>query len=77
MVPLVFDADAALVRAFGVHQMPAIVLSGADGRRVRLLGPDDRALSEAVGALTTPARIPGAGAHRAPAHDENHPACNL
>ena len=49
--PLAFDSDGALFRAFGVHQMPTIALIGADGRLVRMVGPDDRDLAEAVHAL--------------------------
>jgi peroxiredoxin len=50
-LPLALDADGALFRAFGVHQIPTIALLDADGRLVRLLGPDDRDLAAAVRAL--------------------------
>jgi hypothetical protein len=46
------DADGALVRAFGVHQMPTVVLLDRHGRVARVLGPDDRDLAGAVRALT-------------------------
>jgi peroxiredoxin len=50
-LPLVLDADGALFRAFGVHQMPTVALLDPDGRLVRLLGPEDRDLAAAVRAL--------------------------
>lgn len=50
-LPLALDADGALFRAFGVRQIPTIALIDPDGRLVRLLGPDDRNLGEAVRAL--------------------------
>jgi peroxiredoxin len=46
--PLVFDADGALFRAFGVRQAPTIALLDRDGRLVRLVGPDDHDLADAV-----------------------------
>jgi thiol-disulfide isomerase/thioredoxin len=49
--PLVFDADGAQFRAFGVHRTPTIALLDPSGRLVRLLGPDDHDLAEAVQAL--------------------------
>jgi peroxiredoxin len=51
-IPLAFDADGALFRAFGVHQMPTVVLLDPDGRVARVLGPDDRDLAGAVRAVT-------------------------
>jgi peroxiredoxin len=50
-LPLALDADGALFRAFGVHDIPTIVLIDANGRLARVVGPDDRDLAEAVGAL--------------------------
>lgn len=50
-LPLALDADGALFRAFGVRDMPSVVLLDPDGRVVRLLGPEDRDLEAAVGAL--------------------------
>lgn len=50
-LPLAFDAGGALFRAFGVHQIPTVVLLDPDGRLVRLLGPDDRDLADAARAL--------------------------
>jgi len=56
-LPLALDADGSLFRAFGVHQMPTVVLIDGDGRLVRVLGPEDRDLTAAVRALAagTPA----------------------
>jgi peroxiredoxin len=51
-IPLALDADGSLFRAFGVHQIPTVALLGRDGRLVRLVGPDDRDLADAVRALT-------------------------
>ena len=50
-LPLALDGDGALFRAFGVHQIPTIALLDPDGRLVRLLGPDDQDLGDAVRAL--------------------------
>lgn len=51
-IPLALDADGALFRAFGVHQMPTVVLLAPDGRVARVVGPDDRDLAGAVRAVT-------------------------
>jgi hypothetical protein len=50
-IALAVDADGTLFRAFGVHQIPTVALLDAQGRLVRLLGPDDRDLAGAVRAL--------------------------
>jgi peroxiredoxin len=50
-IPLAFDADGALFRAFDVHQMPTVVLLDPDGRVVRVLGPDEPDLAGAVRAV--------------------------
>jgi peroxiredoxin len=49
--PMALDADGAVFRAFGVHHLPTVALIAADGRLVRLVGPEDRDLAEAVHAL--------------------------
>jgi peroxiredoxin len=46
--PLIFDADGALFRAFGVHNAPTVALLDREGRLVRLVGPADHDLAEAV-----------------------------
>lgn len=51
-ISLALDADGALFRAFGVHQMPTVVLLDPDGRVARALGPDEPDLAGAVRALT-------------------------
>jgi len=53
-IPLAFDADGTLLRAFGVHRIPTVVLLDPDGRVARVLGPDDPDLAGAVRALTRP-----------------------
>jgi len=50
-LPLAFDAEGALFRAFDVHQMPTVALIAADGHLVRMVGPDDHDLTAAVHAL--------------------------
>jgi peroxiredoxin len=50
-LPLALDADGTVFTAFGVRKLPMIALVDADGRLVRVLGPDDRDLAEAVRAL--------------------------
>jgi len=47
-IPVALDADGALFRAFGVRQIPTVVLLDAGGRMVRLIGPDDHDLASAV-----------------------------
>jgi peroxiredoxin len=53
VLPLALDADGSVFKAFGVRKLPMIALLDADGRLVRLLGPDDRGLADAVRALHT------------------------
>jgi peroxiredoxin len=50
-LPLALDADGAVFKAFGVRKLPMIALLDAGGRLVRLLGPEDRDLADAVRAL--------------------------
>jgi len=50
-LPLALDADGTVFLAFGVRKLPMIALLDADGRLVRLLGPEDRDLAGAVRAL--------------------------
>jgi peroxiredoxin len=50
-LPVARDADGALFRAFGVRDMPTVVLLDRPGRLVRVLGPDDRDLEGALRAL--------------------------
>jgi peroxiredoxin len=50
-LPLALDADGAVFKAFGVRKLPMIALLDADGRLVRLLGPEDRDLAGAVRAV--------------------------
>jgi hypothetical protein len=52
-IPLAFDADGSLLRAFEAQQLPMVVLIDRAGRVARVVGPDDdlaaavRAVSEA------------------------------
>jgi len=48
---LALDADGTVFRAFGVRRLPMVALLDADGRLVRVVGPDDRDLADAVRAL--------------------------
>ncbi|HEU4731176.1 MAG TPA: TlpA disulfide reductase family protein [Kofleriaceae bacterium] len=50
-LPLAFDADGSLLRAFGVHLMPTVVLIDRQGRIARVVGPDERDLAGAVRAV--------------------------
>ena len=52
-VAMAVDADGQAFRAFGIQRLPAVALIAADGRLVRIVGPDDRDLAAAVQRLTT------------------------
>jgi len=52
-VPMAVDSDGQAFRAFGIRRLPAVALIGADGRLVRIVGPDDSDLTTAVQRLTT------------------------
>ncbi|HEY0586993.1 MAG TPA: redoxin domain-containing protein [Pseudoduganella sp.] len=45
------DKDGTLFNAFGVRQIPNIVLLDRQGRVVRVMGPEERGLAQAVQAL--------------------------
>jgi thiol-disulfide isomerase/thioredoxin len=45
------DKDGALFNAFGVRQIPSIVLLDREGRVARVMGPDEPGLAQAVKAL--------------------------
>ncbi|KRB97079.1 redoxin domain-containing protein [Duganella sp. Root198D2] len=45
------DKDGALFNAFGVRQIPSIVLLDRQGRVARVMGPEERGLAQAVQAL--------------------------
>ena len=47
-VPMTVDTDGVAFRVFGIRRLPAVALVGADGRLVRLVGPDDPELASAV-----------------------------
>ncbi len=49
-IPLALDASGEVLRAFGVRDIPAVAVLDAEGRLVRLLGPDD---TDIVGALAS------------------------
>jgi peroxiredoxin len=50
-IPLALDADGALHRAFGVRDVPTVVLVDATGKVARVVGPDEPDLAAAVAAL--------------------------
>jgi peroxiredoxin len=52
-VPMAVDSDGQAFRVFGIRRLPAVALIGADGRLVRIVGPDDHDLTTAVQRLTT------------------------
>ncbi len=51
-LPLAFDADGTLLRAFGAQDLPLVVLLDRDGRIARVVGPDQRDLASAVREVT-------------------------
>lgn len=51
-VPMAVDSDGQAFRVFGIRRLPAVALIGADGRLVRMVGPDDTDLTAAVNKLT-------------------------
>jgi hypothetical protein len=53
-VPMAVDSDGQAFSLFGIRRLPAVALIGADGRLVRIVGPDDRDLTAAVQRLTPP-----------------------
>jgi peroxiredoxin len=50
-VPLTLDANGRLFRAFGVRDVPTVVLLDAQGRIAAKLGPNDRGLEDALRVL--------------------------
>jgi thiol-disulfide isomerase/thioredoxin len=52
-VPMALDSDGYAFRAFGIGRLPAVALINADGRLVRIVGPDDRDLVAAVEKLVS------------------------
>jgi hypothetical protein len=50
-VPLTLDANGRLFRAFGVRDVPTVVLLDAQGRIAAKLGPNDHGLEAALRAL--------------------------
>jgi thiol-disulfide isomerase/thioredoxin len=51
-VPMAVDTDGLAFRVFGIRRLPTVALIGADGRLVRIVGPDDSDLAAAVEKLT-------------------------
>jgi thiol-disulfide isomerase/thioredoxin len=47
-LPLALDSTGQAFRTFGIRRLPAVALIAADGRLVRVVGPDDPALAAAV-----------------------------
>jgi len=52
-VPMAVDSDGQAFRVFGIRRLPAVALIGADGRLVRIVGPDDTDLTAAVEKLAS------------------------
>jgi thiol-disulfide isomerase/thioredoxin len=52
-VPMAVDTDGQAFRVFGIRRLPAVALIGADGRLVRVVGPDDTDLAVAIEKLTS------------------------
>lgn len=51
VMPLAHDAQDALFRAFGIRDIPSVVLLDTEGRVAKVLGPDDTALEAAIAEL--------------------------
>jgi thiol-disulfide isomerase/thioredoxin len=51
-VPLTLDTSGQLFRAFGVREVPTVVLLDTAGHVVRKLGPEDHDLKDAIQSLT-------------------------
>ncbi|UGQ46232.1 redoxin domain-containing protein [Massilia endophytica] len=56
-IPLVLDRTGALFAAFGIRQIPSIVLIDATGRVAQVLGPEDRNIARAVQSLAPRQRL--------------------
>ena len=52
-IPLHLDLSGAAFRAYGVQDVPTVIILDAEGRMARRLGPDDGDLSAAVRAAST------------------------
>jgi thiol-disulfide isomerase/thioredoxin len=52
-IPMAVDSDGQAFRLFGIRRLPAVALIGADGRLVRVVGPDDTDLTAAVETLAS------------------------
>lgn len=52
-IPLALDASGEIYRAFGVRQIPSVVLIDRAGRVARALGPQDRALEQSAQSVVT------------------------
>ena len=52
-IPLHLDSSGAAFRAYGVRDVPTVIILDAEGRIARRLGPNDRDLSAAVRAAST------------------------
>lgn len=52
-IPMAVDSEGVAFRLFGIRRLPAVALVGADGRLVRIVGPDDTDLIAAVERLVS------------------------
>jgi peroxiredoxin len=55
-VPMAVDSDGLAFRVFGIGRLPAVALIAADGRLVRIIGPDETDLASAIDTLGVPTR---------------------
>jgi thiol-disulfide isomerase/thioredoxin len=51
-LPYAIDTEGTAFRLFGIQRFPAVALIDADGRLRRIVGPDDKDLTQAVTELT-------------------------
>jgi peroxiredoxin len=52
-IPMAVDSDEQAFRTFGIRSFPSVALIDADGRLVRIVGPEDSDLAAAVAKLAS------------------------
>jgi thiol-disulfide isomerase/thioredoxin len=50
-LPMAVDTDGVAFRVFGIRRLPAVALIGADGRLLKVVGPEDADLPAAIAKL--------------------------
>lgn len=53
-IPIAVDTDGTAFRTFGIRRFPAIALVDKEGRLVRVMGPDENSIADAVSEITKP-----------------------